>query len=434
MRAEFVADLGEEADLGGWRHGFVTGRTVVDLEHHEEDEGDRDERDGHGQEGTESDLRIVDLEYERIVEIRLAERDGHEGHDHVLHECGHEAGEGRTHHESDGDGDQVALVDELAELVQEASDGVLLHARNGSPYLRFRNGDHSTKHYFEAVNEPHAPAGDGHDESVPELLLDKLDSLRVLRADTDEEKDALLFQIGGRGVVEREMVAQMSAVRPLQYPQRFEEAHRSMVRGIEVLDRNGARPAQMRRLGPLTPVAKWLVQQVTRWIVRSHLNRLIGRIGGLYERREANSAWGTAEHSMLRRSRLDIRRVQTGMSTKALGLPTFLLGGAVLTSIASGLRSVTSAALDSTAGVIVLGVILFAVLAALSWVALYSAGVARRRIKLSTDQPMHALWETIGAAGKPPRDESYNFAAYAIALLILSWIVVPLVVWLAIAA
>ncbi|MFM8528654.1 MAG: hypothetical protein ACKOD2_03080, partial [Ilumatobacteraceae bacterium] len=198
--------------------------------------------------------------------------------------------------------------------------------------------------------------------------------------------------------------------------------------------RNGARPAQVRRLGPLTPVAKWLVQQVTRWIVRSHLNRLIGRIGGLYERREANSAWGTAEHSMLRRSRLDIRRVQTGMSTKALGLPTFLLGGAALTSIASGLRSVTSAA--RMANRITPSTITPAVesRAALSWVALYSAGVARRRIKLSTDQPMHALWETIGAAGKPPRDESYNFAAYAIALLILSWIVVPLVVWLAIAA
>ena len=284
------------------------------------------------------------------------------------------------------------------------------------------------------MNDNPKSSGSEHDESVPELLLDRLDSLRVLRADTDEEKDSLLFQIGGRGAVEREMVSQMSAIRPLEHPQRFEEAHRMMVRGIEVLDRNGSRPAEVRRLGPLTPIAKWLVQQVTRWIVRSHLNRLIGRIGGLYERREANSAWGTTEHSMLRRSRLDIRRVQAGMNTNALGLPTFLLGGAVLTSVASGLRSITSAALDSMTGVIVLGVVLFAVLAALSWVALYSAGVARRRIKLSTDQPMRALWETIGAAGKPPRDESYNFAAYAIVLLILAWVVVPLVVWLAIAA
>jgi hypothetical protein len=47
---------------------------------------------------------------------------------------------------------------------------------------------------------------------------------------------------------------------------------------------------------------------------------------------------------------------------------------------------------------------------------------------------MKALWETIGAAGKPPRDESYNFAGYAIILLVLAWIVVPLAIWLAVTA
>ena len=56
-------------------------------------------------------------------------------------------------------------------------------------------------------------------------------------------------------------------------------------------------------------------------------------------------------------------------------------------------------------------------------------GVARRRIRLSTDQPMRALWDTIGAAGKPPKDESYNFAVYAIILIVLAWIVIPLVAW-----
>ena len=269
---------------------------------------------------------------------------------------------------------------------------------------------------------------------VPELLLDQIDSLRVLRADTDEEKGALLEQIGGKGVVEQEMVAQMAAVRPLHHPNRFEEAHRMVMRAIEVLDRNGQRPANVRRLGPLTPVAKWLVQQSTRWIVRSHLTRLLNRLCGLYERREANSEWSSPEHAMLRRARLDARRVQSGMSNKALGLPTFLLGGAFLTSIAGALQSVARAALDSRAGVIVLSVVVMAVLAALSWVALYSAGVARRRIRLSTDQPVKALWETIGVAGRPPRDESYNFAVYAIVLLVLSWIVIPFAVWLAITA
>jgi hypothetical protein len=269
---------------------------------------------------------------------------------------------------------------------------------------------------------------------TPDLLIDQIDSLRVLRADTDEEKGQLLEQIGGKGLVEQEMVAQMSAVKPLHHPDRFEEAHRIMMRGIEVLDRNGPRPAKVPNVGPLRPVAQWLVQQVSRWIIKSHLNRLTGRICGLYEKREANSDWGTREHAMLRRARLDARRVQVSASGSALGLPTFLLGGAALTSVASGLQSLARTAMDSTLGVSILGFITVFVLGALSWVALYSAGVARRRIRLSTDQPMKALWETIGAAGKPPRDESYNFAAYAIILLVLAWIVVPLAIWLAVTA
>ena len=270
--------------------------------------------------------------------------------------------------------------------------------------------------------------------STPELLVDQIDALRVLRADTDEEKGRLLEQIGGKGIVEQEMVSQMSAIRPLHHPDRFEEAHRIMMRGIEVLDRNGPRPAKVPNVGPLRPIAQWLVQQVTRWIVKSHLNRLTGRICGLYEKREANSDWGTREHAMLRRARLDARRVQANSSGNALGLPTFLLGGAALTSVGSGLQSLARTAMDSTLGISILGFIAVFVLGALSWVALYSAGVARRRIRLSTDQPMRALWETIGAAGKPPRDESYNFAVYAIVLLVLAWIVIPLAIWLAITA
>jgi hypothetical protein len=269
---------------------------------------------------------------------------------------------------------------------------------------------------------------------TPELLVDQIDALRVLRADTDEEKGRLLEQIGGKGLVEQEMVSQMSAIKPLHHPDRFEEAHRMMMRGIEVLDRNGPRPATVPNVGPLRPIAQWLVQQVTRWIVKSHLNRLTARICGLYEKREANSDWGTREHAMLRRARLDARRVQANSTGNALGLPTFLLGGAALTSVASGLQSLTRSAMDSTLGVSILGFIAVFVLGALSWVALYSAGVARRRIRLSTDQPMKALWETIGAAGKPPRDESYNFAVYAIILLVLAWIVIPLAIWLAVTA
>ena len=267
-----------------------------------------------------------------------------------------------------------------------------------------------------------------------DLLLDQIDSLRVLRANSDEEKGRLLEQIGGRGIVEQEMVAQMSRGAVLAHPDRFEEAHHLMMHGVEVLDRNGPRQAKMPSLGPLKPVAEWLVQQGTRFIVKSYISRLMGRICGMYERRESASDWGSREHSMLRRARLDARRVHAGMGGKALGLPTFLLGGAFLSAIASGLQTITRSALSRTWGVVTLAVLLTLLLGGLSWAALYSAAVARRRIRLSTDQPVKALWETVGAAGRPPRDDSYNFAVYAIVLLILSWIVVPLGVWLAIRA
>ena len=43
---------------------------------------------------------------------------------------------------------------------------------------------------------------------------------------------------------------------------------------------------------------------------------------------------------------------------------------------------------------------------------------------------MKALYETVGACGDPPRDDSYNFAIYAIVLLVLAWIVIPLALWI----
>lgn len=267
-----------------------------------------------------------------------------------------------------------------------------------------------------------------------ELLLDQIDAFRVLRADSAEARGAMLENIAGKGKPEQDIVHELSKVRPLFRPDRFEEAHRVAMRSVEVLERNGSRNPTLRRLGPLGPIAKWAVAQATRWIVRSHLRRIMNNVCDLYERREANSAWNTPEHSMLRRARIDARRVSEGMNGKPLGLPAFVLGGAFLTTIAGAAQSAAKRALTHSAGVLALAVVVIALLFALSWVALYSAGVARHRIKLSTDQPIRALWQTIGAAGDPPRDESLNFAVYAIVLLVLSWAIVPLGVVLALRA
>ena len=54
------------------------------------------------------------------------------------------------------------------------------------------------------------------------------------------------------------------------------------------------------------------------------------------------------------------------------------------------------------------------------------------RIRLAVDQPLKALYETIGSCGSPPKDQSYNFAVYAIVLFTLAWIVIPFALWLTI--
>ncbi|HRA86000.1 MAG: hypothetical protein KAY11_12900 [Ilumatobacteraceae bacterium] len=281
------------------------------------------------------------------------------------------------------------------------------------------------------ADEPTHGAVEGtYTKIVDELILDRIDALRVLRADSQEEKGALLEKIAGRGKPEQDIVSELSKVRPLWRPDRFEEAHRMAMRSLEVLDRNGARSPKLPRLGPLTPPAAYVVEQMTRWIVKGHQNTMVTRVRKLYERREANSVWGSPEHHMLRRARIDAARVEPGYKGNPLGLPTFLLGGAVLSSVASGLNRFVAWAFNDTVGVIIFALVFGVVFFGLAWAALYSAGVARRRIRLCTDQPMKALWETIGACGTPPKDGSYDFAVYAIVLLALAWVLVPMAGWL----
>jgi len=137
---------------------------------------------------------------------------------------------------------------------------------------------------------------------------------------------------------------------------------------------------------------------------------------------------------MLRRARLNAEQVETGFKRKALGLPTFLLGGAFISGVFGTIQGLVRSALDSRLGVIIFAAVLFMILAALAWVAVYAAAVSRRRIRLAVDQPLAALYETVGACGDPPKDQSYNFALYAIVLFTLAWIVIPLAIWLVVKA
>lgn len=272
------------------------------------------------------------------------------------------------------------------------------------------------------ADDPHA--GDAEPE-----LLDRIDALRVLRASSAEEKGRLLEEIGGPGHVEQDIVSELAKIKPLWQPAQFEEAHRLAMRSLEVLDRNGVRGAPMpRALGPLKPVVGVVVQLVTRWIVRAYQNSLATNIRKLYERREANSIWGSPAHRMLRRARINAVQVEHGLKSNPVGVPGFLLGGAALSGLFSLIGRAVGSLIESATGRIVFFVIVGLVLLGLSWVAIYAASIARRRIRLTTQQPVQALWDTIGAAGAPPRDHSYHFALVAIVLMIVASLAVPLVV------
>ena len=263
---------------------------------------------------------------------------------------------------------------------------------------------------------------------VLDELSERLDALRVLRADNPDEAGSMLEQIGASGKVEQDIVFQLSAIKPLWLPDRFEEAHRMVMRALEVIDRNGARNAKVPKMGPLRPIAEWAVQLFTRLIVRNYQQAIIDRLRHLYSRREANSVWGSPEHRMLRRARIDAERVAPGLKGKALGLPTFLVGGAFISTITRGLTAVGNGATQDKKILMIVSIILGVLFACLSWVVLYAAAVARRRIRLTLDQPMRALFETIGACGNVPRDDSMTFAVLALIFTLLAGVVVPIVI------
>jgi hypothetical protein len=262
-------------------------------------------------------------------------------------------------------------------------------------------------------------------------LLDKLDdrfeTLRLLRADDEETRGRLLEQMGARGRAEQDIVRQLAThARPLAQPVRFSQAHRVFIRGLEVLHRNGGRtPSVPKKVGPLKPVAQWLVQLVTRWIVNSQKNTIVDRVRRLYELREANAVWGSDEHHQLRRARLQMQTISAEIKDKSLGVPAFLLGGAFISGVFGALQGAIESALGHPLLVVLLVAVLVLLLFGAAWCVLFAAGVSRRRIRLSTDKPLQALYETIGSAGDPPDDHSYQFALFAIVFFALAAIVVP---------
>jgi hypothetical protein len=260
---------------------------------------------------------------------------------------------------------------------------------------------------------------------VLDELGDRLERFAALRDTDSAAADTVLDELGATSDVDRDIVTELSGRVPLAYPDRFFEAHALAMRALEVLDRNGARRVRIPGAGPLRPAAETVVQLVTLVIVRSYQGTVIDRLRDLYSRRLAWCPPTDPSRMALVRARLDTQRATSAYKHKGSGLPTFLVGGAAASGIGSGLRGAASAAGGSVGAAVIATAVIFALLAAASWAILRGAAVARRRIRLTVDRPLAALYETIGRCGRPPRDNARTVALYAILLTIVAGLVVP---------
>lgn len=254
-------------------------------------------------------------------------------------------------------------------------------------------------------------------------LVGRLDSFQLLRNSSGSEVDEVLNELGATSPIDREIVLQLGAKRPLGYPTRFEEAHGLAVRSLEVLDRNGHRSIPVPRLSFLSPIVQFLVQIVTQFIVRSYIGNVIDSMHRLYERREAASPADWEHLPMLTRARIHTERIRPGLKRSKLALPAFLFGGAILSPLVGIVQGAIGSLASQTLRLI-LYVVIFLLLTAVSWIIVHGSAVARRRIRLTSDQPVRSLYQIIGRCGQPPNDMSKVFAVISLILTIVSLVIV----------
>ena len=254
-------------------------------------------------------------------------------------------------------------------------------------------------------------------------LVNRLDSFQLLRKSSGSEADDVLAELGATSKVDRQIVLELGAKRPLGHPERFEEAHSLAVRSLEVLDRNGHRDIPVPNLSFLSHVARFLVQIVTQFITRSYISSVIDGMHRLYERREAASPADWEHLPMLTRARIHTERIRPGFKRSKLALPAFLFGGAILSPIVGVVQNAIGSLANETIRVALL-IILFLLLSLVSWVLVHGSAVARRRIRLTAENPVKALYQVIGRCGHPPNNMSTVFAVISLILTIVSLVVV----------
>ncbi len=130
---------------------------------------------------------------------------------------------------------------------------------------------------------------------------------------------------------------------------------------------------------------------------------------------------------MLRRAWFQVEKVQTGYGGSSIGLPTFVVGGAFASSMTGLLSNIGESGGSNKILLVILAVVLYALLVVLAYGVIRGAAIGRQRIKMALDQPLKSLWEVVGAAGDPPKDQAKTFALMSLIIMAVAAVAVPMI-------
>jgi hypothetical protein len=260
--------------------------------------------------------------------------------------------------------------------------------------------------------------------------VNPLERLQLLSGD-DAAIEAFLDDIDVRSPRAREMLLELARREPLARPERFFADHRRAVAALESLRRHGFRGSRaVPGLGPLTAFVRWGIELVARYIVVSYVQTVSTDMRNLYLMREIEAEDGSREMKQLRAARFDAAALVEIVRSRAIGVPTFVVGGLLIPLFASMYRLATGLTFDDWVTATIVGAIGVLIGVTISWFLLRGTALASGRIRLSVREPLKELWKSVGNCGNPPRDHSRRFAIVGITLTVAVWIVVPTLVGL----
>lgn len=269
---------------------------------------------------------------------------------------------------------------------------------------------------------------------IDEGMDNPIERLELLAGD-DDAIATFLDDIDVRSPREREMLTEIARPRAVVRPERLASDHRRAIVALESLRRHGFHGSRAAsQLGPLRLAVRYFIELVARYIVVSFVKSVALNMRNNYWLRELQAVDGSPDLKLLRPLRIDAESLVVITRSREVGIPTFLIGALIIPLGATVYRGTTGFAFQSWIAAVVVGVMGILIGLAVSWVVLRGTAMASRRIRLSSRQPLDALWTSIGYCGKPPKDKSRKFAVVAISLTVGVWIILPTIVGVSLAS